>query len=553
MDGADFFDRVLGQSSFHPSCIPVCRINRKVDTDRFVIETEHMAVMFQLEEASCGMDSCQQSHNAWNKNASDSDDVSCTKRKGVANNPIDIDHEVISVLVSPSYVDVKVLDVESDGDLDYVLTFLISNAGTPMSKELEDSQSHLRRSCRKRISRYPVGCILDEETMEMKLDSNIAAVRLLLLERCTKGTLFSLDHSLKLVIENPNAGKNSVLAVSSEVNGERKDSGLMVDSPPMIKAIDLTFDVNNKTLREICEEGMGIPFDNTMSISIARQANVEKSANSIPIDDLMGHLLSLATSTVEGDHSNASKRSKRTRTEKGFRGTFLSSSDPVNDVDAMDDDDDEVVVAASAESATNEVETLDSVSLKPPAIRKSPDVSESKPSPVLANLKNSPSIRRNKNGDSRTENESAADRIAKEKLKKRHGVPLPNYSEDPYRDCFAEDDSDDDIELLRHSPFAKQNRSCSAVAPCKPNAFGGHDSFQRRNGITASAAADAERHRDLVTELLALLRSNPDVRKNLEMCRMAAEHVVEETTSRNKTAEELVDAVFAKFLDLTLP
>jgi hypothetical protein len=552
LDGADFFDRVLGQSSFHPSCIPVSRINQRVDTDRFVVENEHVAVLFQLEEASCSIESCQQNQNAWSRIVSDNDDASCAKnrhiQKGFANNPIDIDHEVEPVLVSPSYVDVKVLDVESDGDLDFVLTFLISIAGTQMSSENEDSQPHLRRSSRKRTSRYPVGCILDEETLEMKLDSNIAALRLLLLERCTKGTHFSLDHSLKLIVENPIASKNNAVAVLADANSKSEESDRSVDSSPLVKAIDLPFDVNSKTLREICEVGIGIPFNNSMSLSIVRQANLEKSAVSIPIDDLMGHLLSLATLAEDGDQSNSSKRSKRIRTEKGFLGTFLSSSDAVKAENSMD----EVVVEGCAESETNEVETLDSVSVKPPADSSSPDALESKPTPVLAEMTDSPPTNRNKNGSSLVMKQSASERIANDRLDHK-GIPTPTHREDPYRDCFEEDDSDEDIELLHHNPFSNQNRSTRGgpVVPCKPNVLNGHSFFGPSNGTTSIDAETLKRNCTKASQIVQLLISNPDVHQQEELCRLAAEHVVQ--GSPDKNAKDLVDTVYAKFLDMTLP
>ena len=538
-DGADFFDRGLGHSSFHPSCIPVCRINGKVDTDRFVVANEKMAVLFQLEEASCCIDSCIQVYNDWHKIVTNDETASI---------PIDVDNEVEQVSVTPSCVDIKVLDVEVDGHLDYVLSFLVSCAGAPISSELEESQPYLRRSSRKRISRYPVGCILDEETVEIRLDNNIAALRLLLLERCTKGTHFSLDHSLKLIIEN----SKGVSALSGM-------SGIGND---VIKAIDLPFDVNNKTIREMCEGCIGIPFDKSMSLVVIRQANVEKSSVSIPSDDLMGHLLSLASLSMEKDQSNSTKRSKRSRTEKGFSGTFLSSFDTVKSVNSLDD---EVVVEGCVEQpkSSNSAGLLDPARNKPVVGTISPNVSSSMTIPIVADKKDVSYTSVVKNGKSLSPR--SPERVS-EDSRNRNDNPALFREEKATRDCFEDDDSDTDIELLQHSPFSKKPRSQEkptsnqtvSDASTNPKVLSGvfeSISDVRSNGNSSSHGLSnvGGGNQALVTRVVQLLLSNPDVHnKNEEICRVAAENAVQmNPTIRN--ANDLVDSAYSLFLEWTLP
>ena len=89
----------------------------------------------------------------------------------------------------------------------------------------------------------------------------------------------------------------------------------------MFKVIDLPISSNTKTIGDIYEEGVEGPFDLSITTFLIRQGTAEPSTKKIPKDELMDTLLSLANTPAETKARGAKKKS---RTEKGFSGTFLS-------------------------------------------------------------------------------------------------------------------------------------------------------------------------------------------------------------------------------------
>jgi hypothetical protein len=572
-EGAYLFDRMQVHGFFHPTCVPV-HANENFDTkddndneeeipDRFFVSNDQMAILLRLTEPSCSNDSCRQCYKKWHTQVTESEKESSIKKsltcKGVADDPIDIDNEPEQVSMSTSDIVIKIFDVSEDAKFDSVLPLLTSRSGMQVNNECENDQLFLRRSSRKRTSRYPVGDVLDEETVHAKWDINIAALRLLLLERCTKGTLFALDHTLAFVVEQSKPRKKEEF-ISVLVNSEDNNTLSTTKLVSCPKIIDLPFDVNCKTIREIFEESIDFPFDASMPILLVRQPNVEKTASSIPNDELMGHLFCLASATTEvvADPSNDSKRSKRARTEKGFTGTFLSSTDavkPVTTAGALD------IESSTRDDVPDIVHHHESNQAKPlhDNASISTDTANSNIEPNTRNGSNRDVISTNTKDDSQTSkyfSRPGTDLVNNnhEKLKS-----TPIKSDDSTRDCF-EDDSDDDIELLLHRPFAEKKATTTqqhALGNKKLNtasiAPGMCDQMQAKKLFLQPTKYEHAASQMLIAAIVQMLLSNPDIRsKNEEICRMAAENVVEMHPD-SKNADDLYESAYSVYLELTLP
>lgn len=174
----------------------------------------------------------------------------------------------------------------------------------------ESRGGFVRRSSRKRKNRYPIGAIENEDTVRADLDRNIAATRLLLLEHCHSATPFEVHHRL-------------ILAVSVRKRKDFFNTSLENTDAPF-QLIELKFDMNPLNLRDLCEQNagrvFGSDFDPEESVVLIRQA-CENNTN-MPKEELFDHLIAVA------NPNHIEDKTKKHRTERGFTGTFLSSSIP---------------------------------------------------------------------------------------------------------------------------------------------------------------------------------------------------------------------------------
>lgn len=294
--GRSFLNRI--QLNMHNYCVPAASETEVGAADLFFIYDKR----YQLSYQSCRNINCRQAYKT-NRLVSPGT-ATCN---GIIDDPIDIDMDA-KPCISPPNISLVVLDVKANATLTTVLQTLETVDGLS-SREEKELECYPRRSSRRRASRYCAGDVLGDETIEIPIDNNIAALRLALMERCTKGTEFELNHSLTLVF-----------LIQFD---EKSRSGLsLMTVEPLFKMIDLPFSSNSKTIRDMCEEGLGGPYDLAITTFLFRQANAEPSSEQISKDELMDTLLSLANTPSESKANRA--KQKTSRTEKGFSGTFLS-------------------------------------------------------------------------------------------------------------------------------------------------------------------------------------------------------------------------------------
>jgi hypothetical protein len=198
----------------------------------------------------------------------------------------------------------------------------------------------VRRSTRKKKTRYPVGAFVEEDTMEMSLDNNIAALRLCLFERCTNGSSFDLNHDLVLVVRKQSPPQ--VFDLDEDQSNNAGDEEL----EDLNAVIPLPFDRNHESLLDICldllggESAVNSPsFDPSESVFLVRMSQVDESSRDFSKDTLMDHLIDISSaSTGPTNDKPANKRRKRA-TERGFSGTLLSSSAPAAAPSDQDNED----------------------------------------------------------------------------------------------------------------------------------------------------------------------------------------------------------------------
>lgn len=272
---------------------PSFRRQQQRDTGTsFVISSDQVSMRFTLESQVCTDPECNSNYCTWLN--------SCKTPGSAAHEPIAIDMDVMS----PPGLTLSVYEVEPGTSME---NFLADKNSSPEdSSSPADLVQSLRRSTRKRKSRYPRGCILSEESLKVNLQSNVAALRLLLLERCTAGTLYEVSHTVQLIVPPDEAkGWESLL-------------------------IDLPLDKSNEKLEDVISEGLKTPFaeiptSRVCNICITRQ-NLEM-AGKLPKEALLDHFMSLS-SDVQPDR-------KKRHVERGFTGTFLSSVSKSDDNNSM--------------------------------------------------------------------------------------------------------------------------------------------------------------------------------------------------------------------------
>eukprot|EP00980_Cylindrotheca_fusiformis_P000669 scaffold160_cov136-Cylindrotheca_fusiformis.AAC.16 len=160
----------------------------------------------------------------------------------------------------------------------------------------------LRRSSRKRKSRYPFGCLLSESSINVGLHHNVAALRLLMYEKCE----VSLSANKLTLVQSSNEKAHCTLDVKSEWNSRSLEE-LMDD---MNKGHENGFKINPDPsgillLFQQEDKGKMRPVNETVLDSLLQVANLESQ-----------------NSEKDGKVGKKRKRSS----ERGFQGTLLHSS-----------------------------------------------------------------------------------------------------------------------------------------------------------------------------------------------------------------------------------
>ena len=577
--GRKFLERT--KVAIHNYCVAAPNVPDDSAIDRFFVNNK----LFQLSEQSCKNEICRQAYKSQEPtDCREAQEVSGSVRcGGFIDDTIDCDVEIKAGQAGPSTpptLSLTVLDVRSNAELSSVLTMLESVNGLSNRDAQEIDPFFVRRSSRKRTSRYTCGDVLDEETLEIHIDNNVAALRLALMERCTKGTEFELNHNLKLVFLmrfKTDDKENNIASIS------------LVDSEPLFKMIDLPFSSNTKTIRDIFDEGFGGPFDLSLATFLIRQASTEPSTEKIPRDELLDTLLSLANTPTCAKADGAKPR--KSRTEKGFSGTFLS----------------QVAIATKEASISTE---MNGVATSPTAILPNLNCDNScskkiQNEPVvnsdiedltgqeeastchivdlhdeLGEATKPVAVDSKKQCPSNTSNDLCSSTIICDveisdecSPRKKGGIAgsttKPGRSEIKKDNSIIVDDSDNDNELLHQSPFKKRSINVS------PSRTFSTKRIQLSLDSLVKCASKNTKHTDeawnngthrqnlridgpdpkLASEIVQILLANPDITKektNIEMCRMAAESAVAQHPHIH-VALDLAEPAYAFYLELMFP
>jgi hypothetical protein len=373
-DGAAF-SKQWKIGSLHPSFRPAVHKRGPPAPWSFIAASDTMSMCFDLECATCEDDECNKRFKEWQAqedasrtNGSKGSDTSKSSNKprmsnapgAAAHDPIQLDSDIEEDPV-PDTFSLRVFEAEGNADEQSALTSLVQCAGLPAGDTTAEEGNVLRRSSRKRKSRYPVGVIKDEKSVRIAMHHNVAAIRLKIFETCDN---FNLEHNLKLVISSPSTadkassgdakhdtGDNpnrdpapqvvdlsadSEIETSSEVpvsnelqadacSGEGEKP--VKDRGPII--IDLSFDLVTQTLLQVCESSvggkLGENFNPVDDLMFLHQHTHDESSTIVCDTDLMGYLISISN-LIDTTAEPSNKKGRRGVTEKGFTGTFLSSA-----------------------------------------------------------------------------------------------------------------------------------------------------------------------------------------------------------------------------------
>jgi hypothetical protein len=196
---------------------------------------------------------------------------------------------------------VRVFEYKANSELDEALSSLRTAAGLTPGNDTDALGGFVRRSTRKRKTRYPVGCIVGEKTVEVGNHHNVAALRLLLFQNC----------------EIPISSQISV-AVDSET----------LDLPV---GRQMDFSCNGKSLVEIVKELRGIteesgkPNSDESDEYFVLYRDEREDSKEIEAS-IMDSLLEAANLDQSNKKSSNSKDKRKRSSERGFRGTLLQSS-----------------------------------------------------------------------------------------------------------------------------------------------------------------------------------------------------------------------------------
>ena len=318
---------------FHPMFLSNTAANdHSVSHAYFAVESESLAMRFDFESNICADPACNEAFAEWTKAeqvAKSRVDFAGVNSSHLAlgaaeSDPIPIDCDVSTKTCRRTFV--KVFEAETGASLESILSGLNMCSGVAGCGHEESAI--LRRSTRRRKVRFPQGGIVAEDCVGIELTSNIAALRLLLLERCCNGSPFELSHTVRLVMPN-NVDKTERLT-------DDKSSLPLSDDAPETSAngncssrvIDLTLDMAGEVLEDVVSRSTGggdpdLPLQ-LSDLVIVRQTNEDPGLKDTPKDALLDHLIGLSNA-LKVDNGKGKRKGSR-RVERGFSGTLLGSN-----------------------------------------------------------------------------------------------------------------------------------------------------------------------------------------------------------------------------------
>ncbi|KAL7573788.1 hypothetical protein ACA910_007817 [Epithemia clementina (nom. ined.)] len=312
-------------------CHPTIRSAVVALSDQFVVcmESANVSVILHLDDGVCDDPLCNSRFTDFLKlqaGKTDSKPDPPEKKNQAATETISIDsddddknNKKTPTAKQDMFLSLPVVEVESGAEDQRIIESLAQVSGMPSTEVCENPT--VRRSGRRKKMRFPVGIVQSEECLRFNLHENLASLRMLLLERCQQGAPFALANLIRLLVwSKPKADIESPLVFDVDVDASTSQEMLH----PSI--IDLPFSLNEKSLLDICEEKLSAKLkiaDLENYVYLVRCASLDPSAKEILEENLMDHLLSLAS---VGDTNSKTGKRKKPAPEKGFKGTFLTST-----------------------------------------------------------------------------------------------------------------------------------------------------------------------------------------------------------------------------------
>jgi hypothetical protein len=213
----------------------------------------------------------------------------------------------------PNTFNLRVFEISRSASIEEVTNSLQSVSAITSEAEPSALSNFVRRSTRKRKSKYPNGCLLSEDSVKVSLYHNIAALRLRLYEKCEVGL----------------SGNKLILVVLGE-------AGKLAES------LEIQFDWGAKQLSELVDDVKARTniasedFEPAASLILLHQKQNEVDSGNLH-ETVMDALLEIANLDPSGptgnnNNNNKTKHINNRPAERGFRGTLLSSgSAPKND------------------------------------------------------------------------------------------------------------------------------------------------------------------------------------------------------------------------------
>jgi hypothetical protein len=238
----------------------------------------------------------------------------------------------------PDLFSLRTFEVKQSTSLEDALSSLQAASAFPSESETSEV-SFLRRSSRKRKSRYPSGNLLRENAVNVGLHHNMAALRLLLYEKCE----VSLSGRRLTLVMSINDGKAHQ---TFDINFESGQRHLQEVIDGMRGEAEKKHDSNFEPSKDLLllyqnEEGGGLQgLHETMMDSLLQMANLEPPDSS-------------------DQSANSKKRRRNRQSERGFQGTLLQSSAAVeNSQNEEDVKEDQVKLDRSAVSDEEKVNAI---------------------------------------------------------------------------------------------------------------------------------------------------------------------------------------------------
>jgi hypothetical protein len=546
--GASFGEKWNLPSMFHAAFSPARQGDHTNNSRKFCLSCDTLSRLFELEGQYCIDEECQRQYQAWQESESKSTMVS---KNAVSENTTDVifieesnvsdTPSILTVTSRSSSFPLRVFDAHSNADMDSILASLSRCAGFPATEmpDKNNGATGVRRSSRKRKSTYPIGCIQDEDTIQANTELNVAALRLLLLEKCTHGSQFEVDHLVTLVLKTPNEANGS-----SVINNDAREPLEAPMQRENIQVFDLSWNLFSETLQSVYEQACGDKLCASPSehFMLVRRA-VGDDSIVVSKDELMEHLISLANFPVEKD--SGTSESRKVRHEKGFTGTLLTSTAPIKSqekngfvVDPISIEECDECKHAASSSSSDKITEQQNSSTGELLDLSDEDKNQAHYNPlhqhvVIDDTKQVAASAYNKESNGAKFLSCGA--IAPIDISENDTMPYKMH----YKSVLEQYEDDDSDDSILESPFERSSKR--SHGQMKSSTSGEYQMQPRKRQTLDQGLKDT---------IVSMLVANPDFHvKNEPMCEIAAEAAIQSHPDQSDPGI-LVETAYSRYLDL---